>query len=226
MKSLQAIIFDFDGVIANSEPLHLRAFQQALGDEGLFLSADEYYTRYLGFDDVGTFQALSRDRRLAWSARQVGQLVTRKGVTLQEMVHSGDVLFPGAGDFIRLAAAKVPIAIASGALGAEIRRTLEREQLAGLFAAVVAAEDTPVGKPAPDPYLRALVLLSEATGARVAASECVAVEDSPWGLQSARAAGMHTVAVAQTYEAATLDADIVISSLGLLDLKALEQLCR
>ena len=57
-RALQAIVFDFDGVIANSEPLHLRAFQQALGEAGLFLGSDEYYSQYLGYDDVGVFETL------------------------------------------------------------------------------------------------------------------------------------------------------------------------
>src|SRR3954470_17575758 len=72
---LQAIIFDFDGVIANSEPLHLRAFQQALGDTGIVMTSAEYFASYLGYDDVGVFEAVSRERDLGWSPEQVQQLV-------------------------------------------------------------------------------------------------------------------------------------------------------
>src|SRR5205085_9763002 len=120
MNELQAIIFDFDGVIANSEPLHLKAFQQALADDGIELSAADYLSRYLGYDDVGAFQALARDRGIAMTDRRVTELVARKGLKLEAMLHAGAVLFPGAADFIREAAAVVPIAIASGALRHEI----------------------------------------------------------------------------------------------------------
>ena len=88
---------------------------------------------------------------------------------------------------------------------------LDRERLTTYFTAIVAAEDTPVSKPAPDPYLRAVALLAPALGGAVAAADVVAVEDSPWGLQSARAAGLRTVAVAHTYAASALDADLVIA---------------
>jgi len=125
---------------------------------------------------------------------------------------------------VRRSAAALPIAIAPGALGFEIRRVLEREKLIGCFAAIVAAEDTPLSKPAPDPYLRAVELLSGVNGKTLPAEEIVAVEDSPWGLQSARAAGLRTVAVAHTYTAAHLDADLVLPSIADLDLDQLARL--
>ena len=119
----------------------------------------------------------------------------------------------------------MPLAIASGALGIEIRRVLDREGLTSSFKAIVAAEDTPVSKPAADPYRRALALLADIVGSPLQPADCVAIEDSPWGLQSAKAAGLHTVAVAHTYSRAALEADLVISSLDDLDIAALERLC-
>ena len=128
---LQAIIFDFDGVIADSEPLHLRAFQQALAEEGIALDRAEYFARYLGYDDVGMFAALARDRRLAMSDRHITALVVRKGEKLQTMLNGGEVLFPGAAAFVRTAAAAVPIAIASGALRHEIAEIIEGRRARG-----------------------------------------------------------------------------------------------
>jgi beta-phosphoglucomutase-like phosphatase (HAD superfamily) len=141
--ALGAIVFDFDGVIADSEPLHLKAFQQALAEEGVVLEHDEYYTQYLGYDDVGVFAALARDRRLGWTDRHVTALVARKGQKLQAMIASGQVLFPGAAAFVRAAAAAVPIAIASGALRHEIMQILAVAGLDRLFAAIDASGDTP-----------------------------------------------------------------------------------
>ena len=120
----------------------------------------------------------------------------------------------------------MPIAIASGALGAEIRRVLDaRGPAARYFRAIVAAEDTPASKPAPDPYLRALALLAAVTRRRCAPRDCVAIEDSQWGLESARAAGLRTVAVTHTYPAGDLTADLTIASLEDMDLDRLGRLC-
>jgi beta-phosphoglucomutase len=223
---LRAIVFDFDGVIANSEPLHFRAFRDVLTEEGVTLTEADYYAVYLGFDDVGVFQAIGAARG-PWTRAQIADLAARKAVRLEALERDVSVLFPGAAAAVRRASAAMPIAIASGARGIEIRRVLEREDLLGCFTAIVAAEDTPVSKPAPDPYLRALALLRPAFGDPLAAADCVAIEDSRWGLESARSAGLRTVAVTQTYEASALvgAADLVIESLESLDLAALAHLC-
>jgi beta-phosphoglucomutase-like phosphatase (HAD superfamily) len=136
------------------------------------------------------------------------------------------VIFPGAASAIERAAAAVPIAIASGALGMEIRRVLDRAGLTHHFSAIVAAEDTAASKPSPDPYLRAVSLLRHSVNdPGLAASDCVAIEDSRWGIESARRAGLRTVAVTTSYSAADLaDADLVISSLVDFDLGQLQRL--
>jgi len=222
---LRAIVFDFDGVLANSEPLHLRAYQDILAGEDIALAEDDYYTRYLGYDDVVAFAAIGRDRGRTWSRADVDRLVARKARRLEALERDVSVLFPGAADTVRRAAIAVPIAIASGARGAEIRRVLERENLTSCFTAIVAAEDTPVSKPAPEPYLRAVQLLAAAVG-ELAPADCVALEDSRWGLQSARAAGLRTVGVAQTYERSALsEADLVIDTIESFDLRDLARLC-
>ncbi|HZP48440.1 MAG TPA: HAD family phosphatase [Vicinamibacterales bacterium] len=215
---LKAIVFDFDGVLANSEPLHCLSFQRVLASESVHLSDEEYYARYLGFDDVGVFRAIASDRAIAWDARRIADLVAMKALAMEELERDGSVLFPGAADAIRRAAAAVPIAIASGAIGPEIRRTLDREQLTPLFAAIVAAEDTRRSKPAPDPYLLAVDRLGTVVRDSLDPGECLAIEDSRWGLESARAAGLKTVAVGQTYDVANLPADLAIDSIAALDL--------
>ena len=222
---LRAIVFDFDGVIANSEPLHFRGYRDILAEEGVTLTEADYYARYLGFDDVGAFEAVAAQHGLAWSGARIADLVARKAVRLEALERDVSVLFPGAADAVRRAAAAMPVAIASGARGEEIRRVLAREHLLSCFAAIVAAEDTAVSKPAPDPYLRALALLAPAVGDRLRAAECVAIEDSHWGLDSARAAGLRTVAVTNTYRADELAADLTISSLQDMDLDRLAGLC-
>jgi len=223
---LRAIVFDFDGVIANSEPLHFRAFRDVLASRSLDLTERDYYARYLGYDDVGAFHAIASDRGRAFSGAELLALVAEKAERMEALERDTSVLFPGAADTIRRAAAEVPLAIASGALGAEIRRVLDGADLARYFVAVVAAEDTRASKPAPDPYQRAVALLAEAMrDPELPASDCVAIEDSHWGIASARAAGLRTVGVTTSYKAAELaGADLVIGSIGDLDLASLQRL--
>jgi len=223
---LRAIVFDFDGVIANSEPLHFRSFRDILAENGVELSQQAYYERYLGYDDRGVFSHVGVEQGLAWSTADVARLVARKAVRLEQLERDTSVLFPGAADAIRRCAAAVPVAIASGALGPEIRRVLDNAGLTAHFAAIVSAEDTPASKPAPDPYQRAVSLLASAMNdATLRPSDCAAIEDSRWGLESARAAGLRTVGVTSSYDAAELSlADLIIPSLAELDLAELRLL--
>jgi beta-phosphoglucomutase len=223
---LRAIVFDFDGVIANSEPLHFLAFRDVFAENGIRLEEADYYARYLGFDDVGVFRAVAARHGLTWSIEQIAQLTTRKAAEMERLERGSSILFPGAEAAIRRAAARVPLAIASGALGVEIRRVLDRAHLTTAFRAIVSAEDTPVSKPAPAPYVRAVTLLSEHLGKPLAPENCVAIEDSRWGIASARAAGLRTVGVTNTYGREGLsDADLIIGSLEDLDLAILNRLC-
>ena len=223
--SLQAIIFDFDGVIADSEPLHLLAFQQALAEDGIVLDRDAYLSRYLGFDDPGVFAALARDRALPMDAQRIRVLVARKGAKLQALLAGGHVLFPGAAAFIRDAAATVPVAIASGALRHEIVEIITAAGLAPHFSTIVASGDTPESKPSPAPYQLAFKLIQEAAGRPLDPRRCVAIEDSAWGLESARGAGLRCVGVTTSYTADQLDAELIVEGLEALTIPVLERLC-
>jgi HAD superfamily hydrolase (TIGR01509 family) len=222
--ALQAIVFDFDGVIANSEPLHLRAFQQVLSELGVTLSAEDYYASYLGYDDVGVFVTVARDHGIRLTEEQVNSLVAKKGACIQGLLRAGEVLFPGAADFIREAAKVVPIAIASGAQRHEIEEILVATELRRHFVEIVAAGDTPQGKPSPQPYARAFQLLQR-TNDGLTPNRCVAIEDSRWGLDSARGAGLRCVGVTNSYSASELPgAELVVDGLKDLTVARLEQL--
>jgi beta-phosphoglucomutase len=226
VTALQAIVFDFDGVIADSEPLHLRAFQRTLAEIGLELSAADYFSKYLGFDDVGVFEAVGQHAGTPFNGEQVRNLVTRKGAHLHELTSAGDALFPGARDFIRAAAARVPVAIASGALRHEIDEVLAASGLAPLFPVIVASGDTPQSKPSPAPYDLAFRRLQQQTGLSLERRRCVAIEDSRWGLESARGAGLRCVGVTNSYPAHELPgAELIAPGLADLTLDALDRLC-
>jgi beta-phosphoglucomutase len=224
---LQAIVLDFDGVVVNSEPLHLRAFQEVLAVEGQALSAQEYYDVYVGLDDLGMFRAFAERRGLPGDAAWVLQMVTSKAARMQALLAEGSPLFAGAADRIRELAAIVPVAIASGALRHEILQVLEGAGLTSAFSVIVAAGETPRGKPAPDPYARAVDLLGRRTARAMNPSHVVAVEDTIQGLASARDAGLRTVAVTTTYPPETLaEADAVVSSLREVSMELLDCVVR
>lgn len=226
MGSLQAVIFDFDGVIADSEPLHLRAFQQTLALEGIALSAEAYYARYLGFDDVGLIEAVAKDMGRTMTADELTSLVRRKGAQMQALMHDGSTLFPGAADFIRASAAQVPVAVASGALRHEIVEILDAAGLAHHFPVIVAAGDTPESKPSPAVYRLAFDRLNQRVGGDLDAARCVAIEDSRWGLASAKGAGLRCVGVMTSYGPEGLPgAELVVAGLGDLTLAMLDELC-
>src|SRR5262249_1081961 len=133
--------------------------------------------------------------------------------------------FPGARDAIARMARSGPIAIASGALREEIMRVLDQEQLTAHFSAVVAAGDTPASKPDPAPYRRAVELLRQMTGDSLQAGECAAIEDSHWGLVSAKHAGLKTIAITHSYSADDLhEADLIIHQLDELTPELLNRL--
>ena len=228
---LAGVIFDFDGVLADSEPLHLRAYQDVLAPRGIDIATTDYYERYLGFDDLGVFRAVARDQRQEWSEDTLGELVLVKGERFDTLVGQGEALFPGAANCVRRVSAEVPVAIASGALGSEIEGVLSTTGLRHHFKAIVASGDTPRSKPAPDPYLRAVELLRPFAAAPAAGhdpSGCfVAIEDSRWGIQSALGAGLRCLGVAQTYPAAELrSAHTVVATIGDVRLDALRRLCQ
>ena len=223
---LQAIIFDFDGVIADSERLHLRAYQEILAPEGVTLSERDYYDRYLGYDDVGVFRELGKDRGIAMDQGRLATLIERKGQRYDELAAAGEMLYPGAADFIRAAAAQVPIGIASGALTHEIEEILERAGLLSLFPVIVGADQTARSKPHPEPYVTAFARLKAHAGRELEPWRTVAIEDSKWGLVSARGADLRLVAVTNTYSAAELreEAELVCEGLSHLTLERLDEL--
>jgi beta-phosphoglucomutase len=205
---IKAIVFDFDGVLADSEPLHLKAYQEVLAGLGVTLTRDEYYASYLGYDDAGVFSALAEAHGWEMDESTLLGLIREKGRVFDSTVETMDVLYPGAAACIE-GLADYPLGIASGALRGEIEVVLRRARLDRYIRFIVASGDTPRSKPAPDPYARAAELH------RVAPADCLAIEDSRWGIESAKAAGLRCVGITNTYPRQELVlADAIIESLA------------
>jgi HAD superfamily hydrolase (TIGR01509 family) len=208
MTAARAIVFDFDGVLADSEPLHLAAYQEIFAAMGVILTRDEYYANLLGYTDEDVFRIVGAQHGWNWNGGQIAALISQKSEIFERVYGSGGVLYPGAAACIERLAAAFPLGIASGALRHEIETVLTSARLVQHFRFIVGAGETPNSKPSPDPYLRAAELHG------LEPSECVAIEDSRWGIESAKTAGMKCVGITNPYPASELTtADFVITSL-------------
>jgi len=217
---LRGILFDFNGVLVDDEPLHLALFAQVLAEEGIALTPERYYADYLGFDDKGCFAAAFADAGRRLDEIRLAALIERKArYYAAEAAAHGFPFFPGALDCIRAAAAAgLVLGVVSGALRQEIEGALAAGGVRPLFATVVAAEDVCEGKPHPEGYRRGSAALASAlppSQPALAPAEIVAIEDSPAGLAAARDAGLRTLGVAHTYNAGELSlAEAVVASLA------------
>ena len=224
---LKAVIFDFDGVITDSEILHFRAFNAILNQHGVELTKPQYYQSYLGLTDADCYRTLIDEGRLKIDPSQINDLVAHKNKVFEELARTEGSIIDGVREFLdTLSHGGVPLAICSGALRAEIELILEQAKLRDRFDAIVSAEDVERGKPHPDGFLLALKELNDRGFGPIAPAHCAVVEDSHWGLQAARSAGMRTIAVTNTYDAEQLNtADKVVTRLDELTLEDLTQLC-
>ena len=214
---LRAIIFDFDGIVADNEPIHCAMFQRVLGELGIFLSEEEYYAEYLGYDDKGCFTAALRAKGRPAPRALIDELVGRKAAVYLDYIRTHLVIFPGVQAFVREAAKQYRLAIASGALRHEIEFILEQAGIRKEFEHITSAEDVSRGKPNPDPFLHALASLNRnacGSASPLVAEDCLVVEDSIPGVQAAHRAGMKVLAVTNTHPAEDLrEADAVTNSL-------------
>ncbi len=204
---LKAIIFDFDGVIANSEPAHFVTFQRVLAEEGIKISQADYYQKYLAMDDRGAFTTALTDFGRLSDPIYVSELIFRKSCYFEHYLKKEMDIYPDTLEFIKNVQGRFPLAINSGALGAEIEVVLTRINLRPIFSLIISADNIKRCKPDPEGYLKALDGLNNLhPELNAKASECLAIEDSIGGLKSALAAGMKCVAVTNTYPAISLGA--------------------
>lgn len=197
---MRAVIFDFDGVIANSEPLHFEGLRRTLADIQIDLTETDYYANYLGFDDRGCILEALRVHQRPISTPIVEELMAKKAAAYLASIQDHLVIFPGVREFVQETATSVPLAIASGALRLEIELVLNQAGMRKAFCHITSAEDVTKGKPDPEPFLHALAGLNRAhPGASILPSACLVIEDSLPGIRAAKAAGMKVLAVANTH---------------------------
>ena len=223
---LKAVIFDFDGVVADSELLHYKTFFSIFEPLGVALGKDEYYADYLGFSDKDGIDTIADHFKLALSQKQKNEMLVRKEQLFRDLAIRDTFIIEGVFEFISmLKSGGVRIAVCSGALENEIRMILSKSDFADAFEVIVSADDVNKGKPDPEPYLLTLEKLDNINPLN--ANECVVIEDSFWGLKSAANAGMHPVGITNTYSAEELGeyAEKMVGSLSELTLNVLKELC-
>jgi HAD superfamily hydrolase (TIGR01509 family) len=204
----RAVVFDFDGVLADTERLHLAAFQDVFRSHGWSLDETEYVDRYLGYGDRDVTVAFARDRDLDLGAELEGSILADKARLFAERLAAGQALYPTAAACVSRLAGAYRLAIASGSFRDEIVSILTGAALLGAFDVIVGADDVTRGKPAADPYREAVRRLGVEPGA------AVAIEDSRWGLDSAAAAGLGTIGLTTNYPASALGrAGAIVASL-------------
>ena len=212
---IRAIIFDFDGVITDSEPVHLKMFQKVLSEMGITLDAREYYEVYLGMDDKGCFTTILKANGIGTASQLIQSLIQKKTNYLMEYIKNDLFIYPGVVELVGSSRKDYLLAIASGALRHEIEFVLESAGIRSAFSVIVSAEDVSEGKPNPECFNKTLERLNGIGGERIKKDECLVIEDSIAGIEAAKAAGMSCVAVTNTYSRDRLTlADKVVKELS------------
>lgn len=216
-STIRAVIFDCDGILVDTEPLHYRAFQKVLVPLGLGHDYDHYMEKFIGFDDRDAFLHAFHEAGRQLEPLALESLVEAKGHALQSLIEQGVPTFPGVVDLVReLHGEGIPLAVASGALRHEVFLFIKSLGLDGAFRVIVAADDVKKSKPDPETYLRALDRLKEAHSWTSAdARQCIAIEDTPAGIRAAKAAGLFVIGVTNSFSREQLfEANCVVDSLA------------
>jgi beta-phosphoglucomutase len=210
----EAVIFDFDGVIVDTEPLHYKSFQRVLEPLGLGFDWQVYVDTYMGFDDRDAFVEAFKTGGRKLDSDLLHSLISKKALLFQDVISDGVTAYPGVIKLIRrLQAEKIPLAISSGALRSDIHPILTILGLNDCFETIVTAEDVTKSKPDPECYRLAFDKLCQQHKKSFSTASTVAIEDTPPGILSAKLAGLQVIAVSNSYPHEKLsDASFVTDS--------------
>ena len=217
---IKAIFFDFNGVIIDDETIQMKAYQEVLSGHEVPVT-EELYFGALGMDDKMFVRSMFAQAKKPLSDPLLSEVLGAKTDLHRQMIEDELPLFPGVLTFLKAASREFQLGLVSMANLTEVSYVFQRAHLTPLFAIVITAEDATVCKPAPHCYVAGLMKLNDLRQQErmlpLLASECLAIEDSPPGIQSARAAGMRTLGVTNTVadeELRAAGADVVTKSLA------------
>lgn len=202
---LTAVIFDFDGIIVDTEPIHFQAFQSVLQPLELGYSWEEYLEKYIGFDDRDAFREAFVSEGKLLSEGLLCDLINRKAEVFESIVRQGVQPYPGVLELINALSGSLPLALCSGALHRDIMPILEQFGLQNAFDVLVTADDVRSSKPDPESYILTIQRLIEMYPSTIIRpQECIAIEDTPAGITSASGAGLNVLAITNSYPAERL----------------------
>jgi beta-phosphoglucomutase len=217
---IQAIFFDFNGVIIDDEPLQMAAYKDVFAEQGIDLTESDYYSA-LGMDDKTFVRAAFARAKKKLTDDVLKLMMEGKTLRHRKLIEDELPLFPGVGTFLKATSRHYSLGLVSMAVQAEIQYVLERARLLSLFSVIISAEDVGICKPAPDCYRIGLEKLNAKRQLErrlpVLAGECLVIEDSPPGIESGRTAGMRTLGVTNTVSEEQLraaGAEVVTASLA------------
>ncbi|MEM9554570.1 MAG: HAD family phosphatase [Acidobacteriota bacterium] len=228
---MRALLFDFNGVLVDDEPVHCATMQRTLADEGIELSDADYESLCLGRDDLGALVAVLTAAGEPAPPDRLSRLVARKSAYYSMRIRADGFRFVDGAREIVVSAHEAGrmLGVVTGALRSEVEQALHQMDLADRFKIVVAAEDVERGKPDPEPYrhaMRELNALPPLPERLLHPHEVLAIEDSEAGLRSAAAAGCLSLGITTSFDSDRLSplADRVVPTLVGLDMRALERL--
>ena len=198
---IKSILFDFNGVIVNDEPLHSEVLQQTLADIDIHWNAKAAYRKYIGHTDRDTFRQILLERGIHLNELAIHELVAAKTVRYCSEIQKRDLFLPNILKFVKQKASHYKIGLVSGALRHEIQAWLQKGAILHNFSCIIASEDVQKGKPDPEGYLKALDAINRQhpAGNQTQPQECLAIEDSLSGIQAAHAAGMKCAAITSSF---------------------------
>ncbi len=201
--TLKAVLFDFNGIIINDEPLHERLIEQLLIEENLRTQPDEFRQYCLGRSDRACLKNLLTHRGRVVTEEYLDRLIQRKTQAYSQQMEALEELpiYEGIQEFIlQIHAADLKMAVVSGAVRSEIELILNRAKINEYFSVIVAGDEIQTSKPDPEGYLLAVERLNHHyPSLNLNPSECLAIEDTFAGIQAAQQAKIAVVGVAHTY---------------------------
>lgn len=209
MNQVKIIIFDFDGVILDSENSHFIAFNEGLKNLNINISEDEYYSKYISLDDRGVITNVVNDKNISVTNEEIDMIIKNKNDYFESRLIDNSKLFPGVEELIIQLSKNFVLSIGSGANRSEIIKTLKNNNIYDYFEIIVSANEVNNPKPNPETYNRVLDNIN--TDFNI--NEIIVIEDSPGGIEAAKSAGLKCIAITNTFDNKQLrKADIIVSN--------------
>ena len=206
---MKIIIFDFDGVILDSENSHFIAFNEGLKNHNINISEDEYYSKYISLDDRGVITNVVNDKNISVTNEEIDMIIKNKNDYFESRLIDNSKLFPGVEELIIQLSKNFVLSIGSGANRSEIIKTLKNNNIYDYFEIIVSADEVNNPKPNPETYNRVL----DNINIDFNINEIIVIEDSPGGIEAAKSAGLKCIAITNTFDNKQLrKADIIVSN--------------